>query len=98
MRVSFFFFKQKTAYERRISDWSSDVCSSDLEAQLFRCLQFGRGGAATLAQLDELRRVAIVHRRGLRDRVIGRDRHETCAENRVRPGGIDRQLITVAQG
>src|SRR3546814_8636094 len=28
---SFFFFKQKTAYEMRISDWSSDVCSSDLE-------------------------------------------------------------------
>src|SRR3546814_5995466 len=30
MCVSFFFFKQKTAYEMRISDWSSDVCSSDL--------------------------------------------------------------------
>src|SRR3546814_4922775 len=29
-----FFFKQKTAYEMRISDWSSDVCSSDL-AQIF---------------------------------------------------------------
>src|SRR3546814_4055466 len=29
--VCFFFFKQKTAYELRISDWSSDVCSSDLE-------------------------------------------------------------------
>src|SRR3546814_13421890 len=28
----FFFFKQKTAYEMRISDWSSDVCSSDLVA------------------------------------------------------------------
>src|SRR3546814_7041291 len=28
---SFFFFKQKTAYEMRISDWSSDVCSSDLQ-------------------------------------------------------------------
>src|SRR3546814_3145249 len=28
-----FFFKQKTAYEMRISDWSSDVCSSDLFAQ-----------------------------------------------------------------
>src|SRR3546814_8254820 len=28
--VGFFFFKQKTAYEVRISDWSSDVCSSDL--------------------------------------------------------------------
>src|SRR3546814_7512834 len=33
MRLSFFFFfKQKTAYEVRISDWSSDVCSSDLTA------------------------------------------------------------------
>src|SRR3546814_11466489 len=30
MCVFFFFFKQKTAYEMRISDWSSDVCSSDL--------------------------------------------------------------------
>src|SRR3546814_5193553 len=30
MLVFFFFFKQKTAYEMRISDWSSDVCSSDL--------------------------------------------------------------------
>src|SRR3546814_13028831 len=29
----FFFFKQKTAYEMRISDWSSDVCSSDLAVQ-----------------------------------------------------------------
>src|SRR3546814_4786903 len=28
----FFFFKQKTAYEMRISDWSSDVCSSDLRS------------------------------------------------------------------
>src|SRR3546814_8930500 len=28
--MSFFLFKQKTAYEMRISDWSSDVCSSDL--------------------------------------------------------------------
>src|SRR3546814_11329585 len=30
MLCDFFFFKQKTAYEMRISDWSSDVCSSDL--------------------------------------------------------------------
>src|SRR3546814_5791730 len=29
-----FFFKQKTAYELRISDWSSDVCSSDLRVEL----------------------------------------------------------------
>src|SRR3546814_8620849 len=29
-QLYFFFFKQKTAYERRISDWSTDVCSSEL--------------------------------------------------------------------
>src|SRR3546814_8143988 len=32
MFISLFFFKQKTAYEMRIRDWSSDVCSSDLVA------------------------------------------------------------------
>src|SRR3546814_2817652 len=35
--MPFFFFKQETAYEMRISDWSSDVCSSDL--QHFRAAQ-----------------------------------------------------------
>src|SRR3546814_6155189 len=39
----FFFFKQKTAYELRISYWSSDVCSSDL---------IGRESAITLARQD----------------------------------------------
>src|SRR3546814_4335179 len=39
--LSFFFFKQKTAYEMRISDWSSDVCSSDL-------VPIGCGGAAVI--------------------------------------------------
>src|SRR3546814_11436485 len=34
----FFFFKQKTAYEMRISDWSSDVCSSDLVAARTRAI------------------------------------------------------------
>src|SRR3546814_8053018 len=40
MRV-FFFFKQKTAYEMRISDWSSDVCSSDLYPALLGSFLFG---------------------------------------------------------
>src|SRR3546814_6723488 len=38
----FFFFKQKTAYEMRISDWSSDVCSSDLDRQALCAGLFGR--------------------------------------------------------
>src|SRR3546814_11746030 len=36
----FFFFKQKTAYEMRISDWSSDVCSSDLGKLPLESAQF----------------------------------------------------------
>src|SRR3546814_10741204 len=44
----FFFFKQKTAYEMRISDWSSDVCSSDL---LRKFLLRGFGGGHELAQV-----------------------------------------------
>src|SRR3546814_18392318 len=36
-----FFFKQKTAYEMRISDWSSDVCSSDLRQPLRQCARAG---------------------------------------------------------
>src|SRR3546814_7839150 len=40
----FFFFKQKTAYEMRISDWSSDVCSSDLT----------QGNAAFYTEADSL--------------------------------------------
>src|SRR3546814_1716599 len=36
----FFFFKHKTAYEMRISDWSSDVCSSDLAAQAAQRIQY----------------------------------------------------------
>src|SRR3546814_9224417 len=40
--VFFFFFKQKTAYEMRISDWSSDVCSSDLRID-------GHGGGEDIA-------------------------------------------------
>src|SRR3546814_4128062 len=47
--VFLFFFKQKTAYEMRISDWSSDVCSSDLPASEFRSTSHipRRGGQAS---------------------------------------------------
>src|SRR3546814_8379218 len=48
----FFFFKQKTAYEMRISDWSSDVCSSDLSDADWRpALLSEIGPRVTSAQL-----------------------------------------------
>src|SRR3546814_6929765 len=40
----FFFFKQKTAYEMRISDWSSDVCSSDLRLAVGNAFEAGKAG------------------------------------------------------
>src|SRR3546814_14783525 len=42
MLLCFFFFKQKTAYDMRISDWSSDVCSSDLIAEEYPGVSFRR--------------------------------------------------------
>src|SRR3546814_6143066 len=45
LSVSFFFFKQKTAYDMRISDWSSDVCSSDLTRDLLMRVTQNLGGA-----------------------------------------------------
>src|SRR3546814_13739794 len=47
--VLFFFFKQKTAYEMRISDWSSDVCSSDLSVIFGQEDQFTNRLAQTMS-------------------------------------------------
>src|SRR3546814_1300300 len=53
---SFFFFKQKTAYEMRISDWSSDVCSSDLHVLEKRHLRNLLEAALTDGLVGGLRR------------------------------------------
>src|SRR3546814_18095173 len=47
----FFFFKQKTAYEMRISDWSSDVCSSDLLYRAGDAADVGNGIALGIARI-----------------------------------------------
>src|SRR3546814_1356911 len=62
--LSFFFFKQKTAYEMRISDWSSDVCSSDLHDVV-----------ADLRTLDE----ADADNRQRLERLVARDREDPDA-------------------
>src|SRR3546814_10034802 len=81
-----FFFKQKTAYELRISDWSSDVCSSDLVARdVALHLPEGRDGYAAddvALERDEVRlRLGILRLHGglvllhQRDRAVPRKRH-----------------------
>src|SRR3546814_8932774 len=77
----FFFFKQKTAYEMRISDWSSDVCSSDLNGDTMRTvdpvvnealsdlkayLNDGYDPRLIVEQLVVLRRAQKLRRRGRR--------------------------------
>src|SRR3546814_7853223 len=54
-----FFFKQKTAYEMRISDWSSDVCSSDLQALPQKEMQILRELTGSDPDADTLLRPAL---------------------------------------
>src|SRR3546814_5994538 len=79
----FFFFKQKTAYEMRISDWSSDVCSSDLDAVGVALLLRGRRGVqvtpagrtllhharSVLQQVDRMRGELDLYGQGLKGHV-----------------------------
>src|SRR3546814_10726334 len=64
----FFFFKHKTAYERRIRDWSSDVCSSDL-AQVDMDLPRPLAGGRTLGQKGLDRQLPVAIARGPARRV-----------------------------
>src|SRR3546814_7841858 len=60
MFIVFFLFKQKTAYEIRISDWSSDVCSSDLVYEVVLGLKASAKIGETTAFMVELDYAAVV--------------------------------------
>src|SRR3546814_2092060 len=80
----FFFFKQKTAYELRISDWSSDVCSSDLARRyggvaLRRAAQRPAGAALATGHAGPVDRDAAV---GLHHRLFGRGRIDAVGDRR----------------
>src|SRR3546814_9548168 len=68
----FFFFKQKTAYEMRISDWSSDVCSSDL-FDLFHKSTKIRRAQALIVHDDHRTILEVSHERSKRSFAIFRD-------------------------
>src|SRR3546814_1882720 len=82
----FFFFKQKTSYDMRISDWSSDVCSSDLgdigQCQLLqpRRVEGPRPGACPLRRLPIVRhghiRATVIDRS--EERRVGKECVSTC--------------------
>src|SRR3546814_7469705 len=73
-----FLFKQKTAYEMRISDWSSDVCSSDLERRLARREQLVESDRATQLEAAVEERTAELAEANvaLRSEMIDREKAE----------------------
>src|SRR3546814_5892124 len=100
--VHFFFFKQKTAYEMRISDWSSDVCSSDLQSltpyvglclieaapweQLTRLFDASRCSALALVR-NNLDFISGIFKR----RTIGNIEHPVVWVAVIRTPNLDRQ-------
>src|SRR3546814_2688076 len=89
-----FFFKQKTAYVMRISDWSSDVCSSDLMNQ---AMHHGRREKEAAARPvgDQVECLGRVEAAGLRDYLVGAACHMGQA---VEAGAVaDRRAVDDAE-
>src|SRR3546814_1760400 len=86
----FFCFKQKTAYEMRISDWSSDVCSSDLQRSREVDAGLMEPTQPTAKACQESRPAAI---RTVRDRSHGAARPRTSADGCARRDARVRQAV-----
>src|SRR3546814_6602559 len=82
LNLAFLLFKQKTAYEMRISDWSSDVCSSDLMFRAFLYAGVTRVGAdhvfLSMQQFVDLGNVSNVGCRRSEERRVGKECVSTC--------------------
>src|SRR3546814_15559623 len=81
----FFFFKQKTAYEMRISDWSSDVCSSDLMLE---------GDAGQTGSASMKTRAAVLHEVG-RSRPYAQTRPLAVETLELDPPGEGEVLVRI---
>src|SRR3546814_1347900 len=87
----FFFFKQKTAYEMRISDWSSDVCSSDLAADRRTCARHPRRPCGAGAE----RQLRLCADRAIRAGAADRPAQQPCHPDRLVPR-LHRGLLLAA--
>src|SRR3546814_15105074 len=104
----FFFFKQKTAYEMRISDWSSDVCSSDLVTEMSGAdmvvqalvdlgvdTVFGYPGGAVLPIYDALYKHPTIQHILVRHEQAATHAAEGYARSTAKPGVV---LVTSGPG
>src|SRR3546814_8622070 len=81
----FFFFKQKTAYEMRISDWSSDVCSSDLDRSRLSLNPSHKGSAgsdhappSSITSVGKARSPSALSPTRSEERRVGKECVSTC--------------------
>src|SRR3546814_7121735 len=102
--LCFFFFKQKTAYDMRISDWSSDVCSSDLFVGEQHDRRRHPPQPVGEMRVERRHPGAGVdqhqHEVGLLDRLLGLPPHpclETVVEGVLEPGGVDQPELQVGE-
>src|SRR3546814_8316848 len=74
------FFKQKTAYEMRISDWSSDVCASDLFGNAYAASAINQDGYPTgiLSSIDVSREGVVQAKYRSEERRVGKECVSTC--------------------
>src|SRR3546814_1280488 len=91
MLFLFFFFKQKTAYEMRISDWSSDVCSSDLR-------YVGEGERHRTGLVDHAAPVRVGRRQAKAEKAEHADgdghiAHAQAGIDDQRAAGVDRKSV-----
>src|SRR3546814_14985312 len=90
-----FFYKQKTAYEMRISDWSSDVCSSDLQMRIIADEGAAAGRPETLDRVYGDRADVTLHRHHCLGRKMRVDeRANRLVLGRVQHRGQDPQRLT----
>src|SRR3546814_19395236 len=90
----FFFFKQKTAYEMRISDWSSDVCSSDLVREALSRLD---AEGLVISSNQRGFRIAPISIDDLQDLISVRiDLEITCLQHSFRLGDLGWETNLVA--
>src|SRR3546814_7892671 len=101
--VVFFFFKQKTAYEMRISDWSSDVCSSDLRLlQRAVCRHTGAGVGAgehlvDAVEVDQIARVRRQHPVGIPAAVPDAEGARRGAEKRSEERRVGKECVSTCR-
>src|SRR3546814_10440980 len=91
MFCDFFFFKQKTAYEMRISDWSSDVCSSDLIAKMISMT----GRSPMIFRESQMAELIVITREG--NELVLEAGDGLSVMEVVRDGGVD-ELLALCGG